>query len=69
MAEINIDCIEMKHRIQEKLEAEWEGLTIHEIAERCSHFVETSTDPLAVKFREKKPLAPVHKLKGEPPQG
>lgn len=46
------DCVEMKNRIQEKLRQENAGLTDEEIQNRFRHFLETSDDPVAQKWRE-----------------
>lgn len=46
------DCVEMKNQIQERLRQEQAGLTDEEIRTRFLHFLKTSEDPIAKKWRQ-----------------
>lgn len=53
MSEDELDCVKMKREIQAQLEKEWEGLDLHEVAEKIRENLATSESPLARKWREK----------------
>ena len=47
------DCVDMKNKIQAKLQEEYEGLTLEEVRKRRRAKLEASKDPLARKFRRR----------------
>ncbi|NUM54159.1 MAG: hypothetical protein HUU46_10990 [Candidatus Hydrogenedentes bacterium] len=51
MAKKEFDCVEMKARIQERMQKEYEGLSDSEVRERIRRRLETSNSLIAQKWR------------------